>query len=215
MAPKKPTSACHSTPGIPGSGASRSVTSAGWTRRVSPPTFNGVCWSLSGVTPICRATPGAARTRSAPESTSANRVASSSTSGPTSVMLTTGRYTMRPVGCMGPLVTSSTYGKIHGKGCGLVTPSSYPRPTSSARRSCSVGARSTLALWIRLDRSRLKRASGVSAAATTWPPLIATHFPSNPRSSSDRCRGSMCPQTPPNAPTVTSTSCRQYVPPRG
>src|SRR6266498_1325112 len=39
---KNPTSVCHSTPGRPGSGASRSVTSAGWISRVSPPIFSGV-----------------------------------------------------------------------------------------------------------------------------------------------------------------------------
>src|SRR5215217_1012526 len=67
---------------------------------------------------------------------------------------------------------------------------SYPRPTSSASCSCSVGTRRTLASRMRLERNCLNSASAVLAAATTSLPLRATHFPSSPRSISDRCRGS-------------------------
>jgi hypothetical protein len=67
----------------------------------------------------------------------------------------------------------------------------YPSPTSSALCSCSVGTRSTLASRIRLERSCLNSASALLAAATTSLPLRATHFPSNPRSISDRRRGSI------------------------
>jgi hypothetical protein len=69
----------------------------------------------------------------------------------------------------------------------------YPRPTSSASCSCSVGTRRTLASRMRLERNCLNSASALLAAATTSLPLRATHFPSSPRRISDRCRGSTAP----------------------
>jgi hypothetical protein len=79
----------------------------------------------------------------------------------------------------------------------------YPSPTSSASCSFSVGTRRTLASRIRLERNCLNSASALLAAATTSLPLRATHFPSSPRSISDRCRGSTAP---PRSLLVRTTS---------
>ena len=93
------------------------------------------------------------------------------------------------LGCVAPLVGSSWYGKTRGRDA-VGQRRGYPRPTSSASCSCSVGTRRTLASRIRLERSCLNSASELLAAATTSLPLRATHFPSSPRRISARRGGS-------------------------
>jgi hypothetical protein len=82
-------------------------------------------------------------------------------------------------------------GEVPGEGTPFSQRQGYPRPTSSASCSCSVGTRRTLASRIRLERSCLNNASQLLAAATTSLPLRATHCPSSPRRISDRRGGSI------------------------
>jgi hypothetical protein len=97
QAAMNPTSAGQSIDVASSGLASRRVTCANWTRRVAPPSPTRISGASRTSAPIARASHGAAKVRSAPESTSAATRGGSSSlviAGPRRAISRIGRRTM-------------------------------------------------------------------------------------------------------------------------
>lgn len=155
-----PASAGYSTAVVSSGAMSRSVTSANCTSLVAPPRPIRISGAFRRSTPMARASHGAAKVRSAPESTSAATQGGGSSGS-------------RP----GP----------RRRGRPSVGRARQPRPTSSG--SPIAGTRMMVAPRIPRSRSAIYTASDVSRASTTRRSFKATHLPSNPATASRRSTG--------------------------